>query len=95
MARAPRLALAGVPVHLVQRGNNRSATSQLHGDAPTVYVDRLRLGDPSTLRFLSPSEIAYIRFFSAVEARSEWGDGHRGGVIQVVRRSEAAPLGRH
>lgn len=76
------------------RGNIRSGTSQLQGDPPTVYVDRLRLGDASTLRFISPSEISYIRFFTAVEARSEWGDGHPGGVIQVVRRSEVAPLGR-
>jgi putative transposase len=40
MARAPRLELAGVPLHVIQRGNNRAAC--FHGDADRrLYLDCL------------------------------------------------------
>ncbi len=68
------------------RGDGRSSVAQLAGHLPVVYLDRVRLGSVAELRQIRASEIAFIRFFSAIEARSEWGDGHHGGAIQVVRR---------
>jgi hypothetical protein len=68
------------------RGDARNAVAQLQRLTPIVYVDRVRLGDVTVLRHIHPREIAFIRFYTAVEARSEFGDGHHGGAILVARR---------
>ena len=41
MARLPRLSVAGVPQHVVQRGNNRQA-SFFNDEDYEVYLDKLK-----------------------------------------------------
>ena len=51
-----------------------------------VYVDNNRFGDVESLRQISASSIAALRYYSASEAQTKWGSGHPGGAIEVVTK---------
>jgi hypothetical protein len=51
-----------------------------------VYLDNTRYGDANSLRQISVSSIAAVRYFSASEAQQKWGSGHPGGVIEVLTK---------
>ncbi len=51
-----------------------------------VYMDRARMGGPSTLRQLRPSAVASVRYYSPSEAAGEYGPGHIHGAIAVTTR---------
>ena len=48
-----------------------------------VYRDDVQLGGVSSLRTISPKEIAYIRYYDGISAAGRWGLGHGAGVIYV------------
>ena len=48
-----------------------------------VYRDDVQLGGVSTLRTISPREVAYIRYYDGIAASGRWGIGHGAGVIYV------------
>ena len=48
-----------------------------------VYRDDVQLGGVSSLRTISPREIAYIRYYDGIAASARWGIGHGAGVIYV------------
>ena len=62
-----------------------SANAQANGEL-VVYVDNNRFGDVDSLRQISASSIAALRYFSASEAKTKWGSGHPGGAIEVVTK---------
>lgn len=66
-------------------------SSPLDGIAPaggtlSVYLDRQRLGDASTLRDLSITGITSVRYLSRVDAAIQFGAGVGGPVILVSTR---------
>jgi hypothetical protein len=53
---------------------------------PTVVRDGVRLGEISSLASISSRTVASIRFLNATDARTRYGSGYDGGVIEVVSR---------
>jgi hypothetical protein len=51
-----------------------------------VYRDDRRLGGIETLRTISVSEIAYVRYYDGLEASGRWGLGHGQGVVSLSTR---------
>ena len=51
-----------------------------------VYMDRIRFGEPETLRQFPPALAASVRFLSPAEAEAEFGTGHLQGAILVATR---------
>lgn len=71
------------PNFLVTRG----PTTMLGGTGGiVVYLDENRLGDVSTLRQISVSDVKQIQFLSATEATQRYGTGTPNGVILVTRK---------
>ena len=62
-----------------------SANAQSNGEL-VVYVDNNRFGDVESLRQITASSIAMLRYYSASEAQTKWGSGHPGGAIEVVTK---------
>lgn len=62
-----------------------SANAQSNGEL-VVYVDNNRFGDVESLRQITASSIAALRYYSASEAQTKWGSGHPGGAIEVVTK---------
>jgi hypothetical protein len=62
-----------------------SANAQANGEL-VIYVDNNRFGDVDSLRQISASSIAALRYYSASEAQTKWGSGHPGGAIEVVTK---------
>jgi hypothetical protein len=52
--------------------------------APILYVDEQRVGDLARMRELDATLVWEIRYFGATESQQKWGNGHAGGVIQVL-----------
>jgi hypothetical protein len=80
------------PSMLRPRGSstNQSASpeySQATTISVVVYMDDIRLGEPSQLSSLSVDNIREIRFINARDATTRWGTGHTAGVIQVVSKA--------
>lgn len=55
-------------------------------ELPIVYLEDRRQGGLEVLRSFVTSGIAEIRFISATAATTRYGDGHGGGIIQIVLR---------
>jgi hypothetical protein len=51
-----------------------------------VYLDHSRLGGVQSLRQVSTSDIASIRYIDAATAINRWGVDHSQGVIMIVTR---------
>ncbi len=66
------------------------------GNNVAIYLDNVRLGDPSELQNIPLNAVAYIRYFDPLEATTRWGLEHPEGVIYVSTHpvgSAAAPPG--
>jgi len=55
-------------------------------DLPIVYIGTTRQGPMETLRGIPTNGILELRFINAVTATTRYGNGHGGGVIEVVLR---------
>jgi hypothetical protein len=51
-----------------------------------VYMDDVRLGEPSSMVNIPASRIREIRFMNARDATTRWGTGHSSGVILVTTK---------
>ena len=49
-----------------------------------IYWDGTRLGDPSYLGRIAPSEVSRVIHYDARTASARWGIGHENGVIYLV-----------
>ena len=55
-------------------------------DVATVFLNDQPLGDLATLRTVSSSDLAEIRYYSSTEAVQRFGASYGGGVIQLRLR---------
>ena len=55
-------------------------------ELPVVYLEDRRQGDLDVLRSFATTGIAELRFISATAATTRYGDGHGGGIIQIILR---------
>lgn len=53
---------------------------------PVVYLEDRRQGDLEVLRSFATAGIAELRFISATAATTRYGEGHGGGIIQIILR---------
>ncbi|MBA3560037.1 MAG: hypothetical protein H0W30_15730 [Gemmatimonadaceae bacterium] len=72
------------PTWLRARGPQSIRTSV--SPYPVVYMDGLRVGEPSSLRDIPCMTVAEVRFINAADATTRWGTGHATGVIHVTTR---------
>ena len=56
-------------------------------DLPIVYIGTTRQGPVETLRGIPTAGILELRYINAVTATTRYGNGHSGGVIEVVLRN--------
>ncbi|NJD20394.1 MAG: hypothetical protein FIA95_14080 [Gemmatimonadetes bacterium] len=72
------------PNWLRGRGSPSIRYSQVQ--LPVVYLEDRRQGGLEVLRSFPVAGIAEIRYINAANATTRFGNGHAGGVIQVVPR---------
>jgi hypothetical protein len=65
---------------------SHGATSISGGDngLPTVYLNRQRYGDISTLKNIEAGAVREIHYYSPAEAMSRFSVGNPSGVIEVI-----------
>lgn len=56
------------------------------GSGVLVFLDDVRLGDPSTLRTMRPTGLRLVRFYDAAEAQAKFSVRDILGIIQIVTR---------
>jgi hypothetical protein len=64
----------------------RGPSSFINPSRVLVYLDDSRLGGVERLRELNTSGVAFVHWFSGIEASARWGPGHDDGVILVATR---------
>lgn len=72
------------PNWLRGRGTPSIRNSQVQ--LPVVYLEDRRQGGLEVLRGLHTAGVAELRYINATTATTRFGNGHAGGVIQVVPR---------
>jgi hypothetical protein len=75
------------PAMLIPRGVGSDASGTMTTSIPIiVYMDDVRLGEPSSMVNIPASRIREIRFMNARDATTRWGTGHSSGVILVTTK---------
>jgi hypothetical protein len=75
------------PQMLIPRGTGSDATGTTAASIPIiVYMDDIRLGEPSSLASIPASRVREIRFMNARDATTRYGTGHSSGVILVTTK---------
>jgi hypothetical protein len=74
------------PEFLRSRGVTTFAGGVIEEGLPIVYCDHMRLGGLEWLRNIPASDVVEVRFLSAGEAQFRYGNGHQGGVIDIVTK---------
>ena len=69
------------PAWLITRPDGLSTQREVQ-----VYLDNSRLGGIETLRPITASQVAQIRYIDAATAINRWGVDHSQGVIMVISR---------
>jgi hypothetical protein len=64
----------------------RGPSSFVNPTRVLVYLDDARLGGVERLRELNTTSVAFVHWFSGIEASARWGPGHDDGVILVATR---------
>lgn len=64
--------------------NNRPDIATKPANPVWVYWDGTRLGDPSSMRRISPDQVESLRYFDARMASVRWGINHENGVIYIT-----------
>jgi hypothetical protein len=70
------------PVWLQKRGTSSISEFVADGDI-YVYIDRVRLGGPESLRQINPLSVTRIEYLGPALANNRFGMGHHHGVILV------------
>jgi len=68
------------------RGRGTPSLRNTQVPLPLVYLDDRRQGDLNVLRSFPTGGIAELRYINATTATTRFGNGHAGGVIQIVPR---------
>ena len=75
------------PSMLIPRGVGSDATGLSAASIPIiVYMDDVRLGDPSSMTNIPANRVKEIRFLNARDATTRYGTGHSSGVILVTTK---------
>ena len=75
------------PQMLIPRGVGSDATGLSAASIPIIiYMDDVRLGEPSSLTNIPASRVKEIRFMNARDATTRYGTGHSSGVILVLTK---------
>ena len=75
------------PQMLIPRGVGSDATGLSAASIPIIiYMDDVRLGEPSSLSNIPASRVKEIRFLNARDATTRFGTGHSSGVILVTTK---------
>jgi hypothetical protein len=75
------------PQMLIPRGVGSDASGQLAASIPIIiYMDDVRLGEPSSLVNIPATRVKEIRFLNARDATTRFGTGHSSGVILVTTK---------
>jgi len=65
----------------------RNAPSTIRPDAEgtvVIYLDRVRLGGPESLRQINPMQVSEVRYYRPSDAELRFGPGHLHGAIEVT-----------
>jgi len=68
------------------RGRGQPSIRYSQVPLPVVYVEDRRQGDLNVLRSFPTGSLAELRYINATTATTRFGNGHAGGVIQIVLR---------
>lgn len=76
------------PFFLKSRGMRslREAPAGQTVEYPIVYLDRMFYGELETLRTISVTTIAEIRYLDFNAATLQFGTGHSGGIIHILTK---------
>ncbi len=75
------------PQMLIPRAVGSDATGLSAASIPIIiYMDDVRLGEPSSLSNIPASRVKEIRFMNARDATTRYGTGHSSGVIVVLTK---------
>lgn len=75
------------PQMLIPRGAGSDASGLGAASIPIiVYMDDVRLGEPSSLINIPATRVKEIRFLNARDATTRFGTGHSSGVILVTTK---------
>ena len=75
------------PQMLIPRAVGSDATGLSATSIPIIiYMDDVRLGEPSSLTNIPASRVKEIRFMNARDATTRYGTGHSSGVILVTTK---------
>lgn len=75
------------PQMLIPRAVGSDATGLSATSIPIIiYMDDVRLGEPSSLTNIPANRIKEIRFMNARDATTRYGTGHSSGVILVLTK---------
>ena len=75
------------PSMLIPRGVGSDATGLSAATIPIIiYMDDVRLGEPSSLTNIPANRVKEIRFMNARDATTRYGTGHSSGVIVVTTK---------
>ena len=75
------------PQMLIPRGVGSDASGMLAASIPIIiYMDDVRLGEPSSLSNIPSNRIKEIRFMNSRDATTRYGTGHSSGVILVITK---------
>jgi hypothetical protein len=75
------------PQMLIPRGAGSDASGSTITSIPIIiYMDDIRLGDPSSLANIPTIRVKEIRFVNARDATTRYGTGHSSGVILVTTK---------
>lgn len=66
------------------RGRGSSSFRSSRVELPVVYLDDRPQGQPEILRSFAIHSLAELRYLNATSATTRYGEGHAGGIIQVV-----------
>ena len=75
------------PQMLIPRGAGSDASGLSAASIPIIiYMDDVRLGEPSSLTNIPATRVKEIRFLNARDATTRFGTGHSSGVILVTTK---------
>jgi hypothetical protein len=75
------------PGMLIPRGTGSDATGMSAASIPIIiYMDDVRLGEPSSMINIPANRVKEIRFMNARDATTRYGTGHSSGVIVVTTK---------
>jgi hypothetical protein len=75
------------PQMLIPRGAGSDASGMSAASIPIIiYMDDVRLGEPSSLVNIPATRVEEIRFLNARDATTRYGTGHGSGVIVVTTK---------